>query len=289
MLSYLPFTTKKKLRGYFYADLYARSNKHSGAWMDDCRSRRRLTNGKIQIPIAYLICNFSPPTATTPSLLTHDEVHTLFHEFGHCLQHLLTKVDYLGVSGINGVPWDAVEFASQFMENWSWQPEVLRLISKHYKTHKTLPTELIDKLIRAKNFQAGLQMIRQLEFSLFDFQLHFAFNPKIKNQIQKVLDKVRKKTSLIQVAKCNRTQNSFSHIFGGGYAAGYYSYKWAEVLAADAFAKFTASGIYNSAIGKSFLQNILEVGGSIDPMAAFIKFRGRKPKIDALLKQHGIK
>lgn len=274
--------------GRFYMDLYARENKQGGAWMDDCQSRHILQNKKVQIPTAYLICNFLPPTKKTPSLLTHDEVHTLFHEFGHCLQHLLTKVDYLGVSGINGVLWDTVEFCSQFMENWSFTPKVLELISRHYQTKKHLPKSLIKKIVATKNFQAGLIILRQLEFGLFDFELHIKFNSKIKNQTQKILNSVRKRIRVAPLAHFDRMQNSFAHIFAGGYAAGYYSYKWAEVLALDAFAKFAENGFLNQKIGLEFLQAILEVGGSVDPIQAFKNFRGRKPKINYLLKNYNI-
>lgn len=273
------------LRGKFYVDLYAREHKRGGAWMDDCKSRTKSGKEKITTPVAYLICNFNSPSKNHPSLLTHAEVEILFHEFGHCLHHLLTQVDYLSASGINNVPWDAVELPSQFMENWGWQPKVLQWISCHYLTKKTLPDKMMQQLLNAKKFQAGLLTLRQLEFALFDFRLHVEFNPKIKNQIQNILNDVRKKTSIIPAIKCNRSQNSFTHIFAGGYAAGYYSYKWAEVLAADAFAMFEENGVFNTKIGKSFLHNILEVGGSKDPIDAFQKFRGRKPRIDALIKK----
>ena len=274
-----------KIRGKFYIDLYAREHKRGGAWMDSCRSRMKFADNDIQVPIAYLICNFTPPSKSKPSLLTHDEVDVLFHEFGHCLQHLLTTVDYLSASGVNGVPWDTVEFPSQFMERWCWEPKVLAQLSQHYITKKPLPTKIIEQMIEAKKTQSGLLMLRQLEFSLFDFKLHMEFNPKIKNQTQKIFDAIRKIISVIPVAKFNRMQHSFLHIFDGSYAAGYYSYKWAEVLASDAFAKFKQQGIFNAKVGSSFLHNILEVGGSIDPMLAFQKFRGRKAKIDALIKE----
>jgi oligopeptidase A len=278
-----------KILGGFYVDLFARAHKRGGAWMDECRIRRKLTNNKIQIPVAYLNCNFSKPTRNKLSLLTHEEVCTLFHEFGHCLQHLLTKINYLEVSGINGVEWDAVELPSQFMENFCWQKEIIDLISEHYQTRKKLPGSLLKKLIASKNFQAGMQMMRQLELALFDFKLHKEFNPKQGAQIQKTLDAIRKKISVTPTVKFNRFQHGFSHIFGGGYAAGYYSYKWAEVLSSDAFAKFEKYGVLNKKVGKQFLQCILEQGGSQDAMVLFKKFRGRKPKINALLKHCGLK
>lgn len=279
----------KNIISYLYMDLYARPYKQGGAWMNDYRSRKKLPNGTIQIPIAYVICNFSPPIGKNPSLFTHDEVHTLFHEFGHSLQHMLTKVDYADVSGINGVPWDAVELPSQFMENWCYEKQILKLISQHYKTGKALPKKLFGRMIAAKNFQSGLQMLRQLEFSIFDFRLHMEFNARRKNQIQKILNDVRKKIAIIPTVPFNRFQNSFSHIFSGGYAAGYYSYKWAEVLASDAFAKFEEDGLFNKKVAVSFLTNILQTGGVVEPMKLFKQFRGRAPKIDALLKHSGIK
>ncbi|MGD9153517.1 MAG: M3 family metallopeptidase [Gammaproteobacteria bacterium] len=287
-VKYYEIIRNNKVVAGFYVDLYARAHKRSGAWMDECRVRRKLSNKKIQLPMAYLTCNFSKPPKNKPSLLTHDEVVTLFHEFGHCLQHLLTKVDYPEVSGINGVEWDAVELASQFMENFAWQKEGLDLIAKHYKTKKKLPRKLYKKLIASKNFHAAMQMMRQLEFALFDFRLHQEFNPQKKNQIQTILNQVRKKVSVVPTPAFNRFQHSFSHIFAGGYAAGYYSYKWAEVLSADAFAKFEETGIFNRKTGRDFLTCILEKGGSEDAMELFKKFRGRKPKIDALLKSCGL-
>ncbi len=275
------------LRGKFYFDLYARTKKRGGAWMDDCVGRKKI-NDLIQTPIAYLTCNFTPPTSTEPSLLSHDDVTTLFHEFGHGLQHMLTKIDYLGVSGINGVEWDAVELPSQFMENWCWEQEALALISGHYQTGEPLPDTLFNKMLAAKNFQAGMMTVRQLEFSLFDFRIHKDYDPEKGARIYPILEQVRAQVAVINPPKFNRFAHSFSHIFAGGYAAGYYSYKWAEVLSSDAFSLFEEKGIFNPETGKLFLTTILETGGSEDAMTLFIKFRGRKPTIDALLKHNGI-
>ena len=275
------------LRGKFYFDLYARTKKRGGAWMDDCVGRKKI-NDQIQTPIAYLTCNFTPPTSTEPSLLSHDDVTTLFHEFGHGLQHMLTKIDYLGVSGINGVEWDAVELPSQFMENWCWEQEALALISGHYQTGEPLPDTLFNKMLAAKNFQAGMMTVRQLEFSLFDFRIHKDYDPEKGARIYPILEQVRAQVAVINPPKFNRFAHSFSHIFAGGYAAGYYSYKWAEVLSSDAFSLFEEKGIFDPETGKLFLTTILETGGSEDAMALFIKFRGRKPTIDALLKHNGI-
>ena len=275
------------LRGKFYFDLYARTKKRGGAWMDDCVGRTKI-NDQIQTPIAYLTCNFTPPTSTEPSLLSHDDVTTLFHEFGHGLQHMLTKIDYLGVSGINGVEWDAVELPSQFMENWCWEQEALALISGHYQTGEPLTDTLFNKMLAAKNFQAGMMTVRQLEFSLFDFRIHKDYDPEKGARIYPILEQVRAQVAVINPPKFNRFAHSFSHIFAGGYAAGYYSYKWAEVLSSDAFSLFEEKGIFNQETGKLFLTTILETGGSEDAMALFIKFRGRKPTIDALLKHNGI-
>lgn len=277
---------QQQLRGQFYLDLYARPEKREGAWMDDYQSRRLLSNGEIQTPIAFLTCNFSPPLnlEQTP-LLTHEEVLTLFHEFGHGLQHMLTTIDHSAISGINGVAWDAVELPSQFLEYFVWEKSVLDQISSHYKTGRPLPDTLITKMREAKNFQAGLQLLRQLELSLFDFRLHIEFDPtKGYEQIQNLLDSIRKQIDIIPVASFNRFQHGFSHIFAGGYAAGYYSYLWAEVLACDVFAKFQEDGIYNEKTGKAFLHTFLEQGGAIDAIELFKKFRGREPKIQAFLK-----
>lgn len=277
----------KQLRGQFYLDLYARPKKRGGAWMDDCVSRKK-HNNTIQTPVAYLTCNFTPPTGSDPALLTHDEVTTLFHEFGHGLHHMLTQIDYLGVSGINGVEWDAVELPSQFMENWCWEKESLQLVSGHYQTGETLPDSLFEKMLAAKNFQAGMMMVRQLEFSLFDFRIHQDYDPAVGGRIYETLEKVRSQVAVVQPPKFNRFAHSFSHIFAGGYAAGYYSYKWAEVLSSDAFSLFEEKGIFNQEAGKAFLSNILEKGGSQDAMELFVNFRGRKPTIDALLRHNGI-
>ncbi|MEN8169210.1 MAG: oligopeptidase A [Pseudomonadota bacterium] len=276
------------LRGRFYLDLYARPHKRGGAWMDECISRRRLADDEVQIPAAYLVCNFAPPVGKEQALFTHDEVQTLFHEFGHGLHHMMTRVDYSGVSGINGVPWDAVELPSQFMENWCWEREALDLFAAHFQSGDKIPDELFDKMIAAKNFQAGMQMVRQLEFSLFDFRLHLEYDPATGGRIQEILNEVRSEVAVVQPPEFNRFQHGFSHIFAGGYSAGYYSYKWAEVLSADAFSRFEEEGIFNSATGAAFMENILEKGGSSDPMELFIEFRGRKPAIDALLRHSGI-
>ena len=275
------------VRGQFYFDLYAREKKRGGAWMDDCVGRKKKAD-KIQIPVAYLTCNFTPPTADTPALLTHDEVMTLFHEFGHGLQHMLTKIDHLGVSGINGVEWDAVELPSQFMENWCWEKEALALISGHYQTNEPLPDSLFKKMLDAKNFQAGMQMVRQLEFSLFDFKIHQNYDPAKGGQIYPTLNQIRKQVAVVKTPEFNRFAHGFSHIFAGGYAAGYYSYKWAEVLSSDAYSLFEEKGIFDQTTGKSFLHNILEKGGSQDAMELFVDFRGREPNIDALLRHTGI-
>lgn len=282
------YDEQNKLRGYFYTDLYARAHKRDGAWMDECRSRRRLVDGSIQTPIAFLTCNFTRPLNNEVALLTHEDVQTLFHEFGHCLHHLLTQVDYISVAGINGVPWDAVEFPSQFFEHWCWEKEVLALLSAHKDTGEPLPDMLYNKLISAKNFQPGMHMLRQLEFSLFDFNLHLNFDPSKELQVQDILNQVRKDASVINMPTFNRFQHSFSHIFSGGYAAGYYSYKWAEVLSSDAYAPFQEKGIFDEETGRAFLKNILEQGGVQDPMALYVAFRGHEPTVDALLKESGL-
>ena len=240
-----------ELRGKFYIDLYARPKKRGGAWMDDCVGRRK-TGATIQIPVAYLTCNFTPPAGNDPALLTHDEVLTLFHEFGHGLQHMLTKVDYLGVSGINGVEWDAVELPSQFMENWCWEKEGLALISGHYQTGEVLPEALFNKMLAAKNFQAGMIMVRQLEFSLFDFKMHQDYSPELGAKIYEQLNAIREQVSVMIPPDFNRFAHSFSHIFAGGYAAGYYSYKWAEVLSSDAYSLFEENGIFDQKTGDAF-------------------------------------
>ena len=275
------------LRGKFYLDLYARPNKRGGAWMDDCVSRKNGPDG-LQTPVAYLTCNFTPPANDDPALLSHNEVITLFHEFGHGLHHMLTKVDHLSVSGINGVQWDAVELPSQFMENWCWQKPALEIISGHYQTGAPLPESLLEKMLAAKNFQSGMFMIRQLEFSLFDFQIHLNFDPTKSSNIYSTLSAIRDQFSVVTTPAFNRFAHSFSHIFAGGYAAGYYSYKWAELLSCDAFSRFEDEGIFNPQTGADFLTHILEKGGSIDAMDLFVNFRGREPSIDALLQHNGI-
>ncbi len=278
-------TRNGEVIGRFYLDLFAREHKRGGARMDVCRSRW-LKDGELQLPVAYLTCNFTPPVGDKPALLTHDEVLTLFHEFGHGLHHMLTQVNYAAVSGISGVAWDAVELPSQFMENWCWEKEGLAIISGHFETGEPLPEAMLDKLLAAKNFQSAMTMVRQLEFSLFDFTLHKEYRPD--TDVQAVLDKVRQQVSVVIPPAFNRFQNSFSHIFAGSYAAGYYSYKWAEVLSADAFSRFEEEGIFNRETGESFLHEILEKGGSAEPMELFVNFRGREPQVDALLRHCGI-
>ncbi|WP_019028720.1 oligopeptidase A [Colwellia piezophila] len=278
-------------RGSFYLDLYAREKKRGGAWMDVCVGRSQKSDGSIQYPVAYLTCNFNGPVGNNPALFTHNEVVTLFHEFGHGIHHMLSQINASSVACINGVPWDAVELPSQFLENWCWQPEALAFISGHFETGEPLPEEMLTKMLAAKNFQSAMQMLRQLEFSIFDFTMHESFDPKAPNNeqhIQQVLDKVRTQYSVVKAPEFNRFQHGFSHIFGGGYSAGYYSYKWAEVLSADAFGLFEEQGIFNEATGQSFLTNILEKGGSEEPSELFQKFRGRAPEIDALLRHCGI-
>lgn len=274
-------------RGLFYLDLYARPNKRGGAWMDGCITRR-LTSQGIQTPAAYLVCNFTPPVGDQPALFTHNELTTLFHEFGHGLHHLLTRVDYPPVAGIHGVEWDAVELPSQFLENWCWEREALALISGHYQTGKPLPDHLYQRMMAAKNFQSAMQMVRQIEFALYDFRLHREYQPHQGGRVLELLDEVRRQVAVIIPPSYNRFPHSFSHIFAGGYAAGYYSYKWAEVLSADAFSKFEEQGIFDQATGADFLHNVLEVGGSRDAMSNFVAFRGREPRIDALLRHSGI-
>ncbi len=278
------YNIDNKLIGHFYLDIYARENKRSGAWMEEARSHRRLNNGEIQIPIAYVTCNFAKPVGNQPSLLTHDEVETLFHEFGHALHLLLTEVDYLPASGIHGVPWDVVELPSQFLENWCWEQSSLDMLTSHHQTHEPLPKDKIEKLRAQKYFQAGMQTIRQLEFSLYDFRLHLEYDPKRSDQWHTVLKEIRQRSTLYPVPAFNRFPNSFAHIFSGGYAAGYYSYKWAEVWSADAFGKFEEKGIFDPATGDAFRQNILAKGSSADATQLFIGFRGRAPQVDALIK-----
>ena len=279
--------SQAKIKGGFYLDLYARQHKRGGAWMDECITRKR-SNAGIQDPIAYLTCNFSPPIGDKPALLTHDEVIPFFHGFGHGLNHMLTRVEYSGVSGINGIPWDAVELPSQFMENWCWEKGALDLFARHVRTGELIDDKLFEKMTRSRTFQAGMQMVRQLEFALFDFRLHLEFASNETLDIQDLLNDVREQVAVVKTPEFNRFQHSFSHIFAGGYAAGYYSYKWAEVLSADAFSKFEERGIFDETTGKEFLQIILEQGGSREPMDLFIEFRGRKPSIEPLLKHSGI-
>jgi len=275
------------LRGQFYFDLYARRNKRGGAWMGDCQSRIRTARIE-QVPIAYMVCNFTPPVGDKPSLLTHGDVETLFHEFGHGLHHMLTRVDYAAISGISGVAWDAVELPSQFMENFCWEREALDLFAAHVETGDLIPDELYRRMCAAKNFQSGMQMVRQLEFSLFDFRVHREYDPTRGGRIYPILEEVRDEVAVLRPPAWGRFANAFSHIFAGGYAAGYYSYKWAEVLSADAFSLFEENGVFDQATGQSFLRNILEQGGSKDAMDLFVAFRGREPRIDALLRHSGI-
>lgn len=285
---YAIYDNTQQVRGYFYTDLYARPNKRGGAWMDDYCSYYRKQSGELQIPIAFLSCNFTPPQPNQPALFTHDEVLTLFHEFGHGLHHLLTQVEELDISGINGVEWDAVELPSQFMENFCWDQTVINRISSHYQTHEPLPAELFANLLASKNFQAGMQLMRQLEFALFDFRIHAEYVADQPEFIATILNQVRQQVAVVPIAAFNRFQHGFTHIFAGGYAAGYYSYKWAEVLACDAFAKFAEHGVINSQVGQEFLHCILERGGSADAMELFKAFRGREPKVEALLSSMGL-
>ena len=275
------------LAGQFYMDLYARPSKRGGAWMDDAITRRRKAAG-IQTPVAYLNCNFSGPVGGRPAMFTHDEVITLFHEFGHGMHHLLTRVDVLGVSGINGVEWDAVELPSQFMENFCWEWDVLRDMTRHVDSGQSLPRQLFDKMVAAKNFQSGMQTVRQIEFALFDMQLHHDFDPAGRRTPLDLLDEIRRRVAVIIPPPYNRFPNGFSHIFGGGYAAGYYSYKWAEVLSADAFSLFEENGVLNPVVGERFREEILGAGGSRPALESFVAFRGRKPNIDALLRHNGM-
>lgn len=273
--------------GSFYTDLFARKGKRGGAWMDECIVRKGL-NGETTPPVGYLVCNFPPPDAEGESLITHTDVVTLFHEFGHMLHHLLTQVDYPSIAGINGVPWDAVELPSQFMENFAWCYEVLEQSSAHNQTGEPLPKDVFDKLDASRYFGEALAMLRQIEFALVDFRLHAGYDPAAGGRVLETLEAVREDVALITYPAYNRLPHSFSHIFAGGYAAGYYSYKWAEVLAADAFAAFEESGIFDAETASRFRREILEIGGSRDFMEAYVAFRGRKPTLDALLRQSGI-
>lgn len=272
---------------YFYLDLYARQNKRGGAWMDECITRRKKDTG-LELPVAYLTCNFSAPVGGKPALLTHDEAITMFHEFGHGLHHMLTQVDEYGVSGIKGVEWDAVELPSQFMENFCWEWDVLRHMTAHVDTGAELPRELFDKMVAAKNFQAGMQTVRQIEFSLFDMRLHGDFDPNGKETALDLIEQVREEVAVMHPPKWNRFPNAFSHIFAGGYAAGYYSYKWAEVLSADAYSLFEELGTLSDEAGRRFKNEVLARGGSRPALESFIAFRGREPNMDALLRHNGM-
>jgi oligopeptidase A len=287
VLYYTLTNAKGEKVGSFYADLYARRNKRSGAWMDECLLRKKL-DGNLQTPVAHLVCNYTKPADGKPTLLSHDEIVTLFHEFGHTLHHLLTRIDFPSVSGINGVPWDAVELPSQFMENFAWSPDVIRSMSQHVVTGAALPDELLQKLEASRVFQSGMQMARQLEFSIFDWRMHAEYSPQHGGRIQSILDEVHDQIGVMPLPDYNRFANSFAHVFGGGYAAGYYSYKWAEVLAADAFSAFQEAGLFDQQTADKFRSNILEVGGAVDIAEAFQAFRGRPPKIEPLLAQAGI-
>jgi oligopeptidase A len=270
-----------------YVDLYARSGKRGGAWMDVCVNRFR-RGDSVQLPIAFLTCNFAPPTESTPSLLTHDDVITLFHEFGHGLHHLLTEVDYPGVAGINGVEWDAVELPSQFMENFAWQRAGLDRIARHWRTGEKLPDELFARMQAARHFHAGLFLVRQLEFGLFDFRLHHEYDPARGARALEILASVRDEVAVIRAPEWQRMPHAFTHVFAGGYDAGYFSYLWAEVLSADAFGRFEEEGVFNRATGEAYRKAILAVGASRPALESFVEFRGREPKPDALLKSYGL-
>jgi oligopeptidase A len=277
------------LIGGFYSDLYARNGKRTGAWVDECVARKNL-NGHTTLPVGYLVCNFPPPDSAGVhrSLLTHEDVVTLFHEFGHMLHHLLTRIDYPSIAGINGVPWDAVELPSQFMENFAWNYEVLQQCSMHIQSGEPLPRRLFDRLDDSRHTGAAMAMVRQIEFALFDIRLHAEYAPGRSGSVLRTLNEVRDEVALLDTPDYNRMPHSFSHVFAGGYAAGYYSYKWAEVLAADAFGAFVDAGVFDRDTARRFRNEILEVGGSCDVMQAFIAFRGRRPELDALLKLNGI-
>jgi oligopeptidase A len=287
------FDVENNQLGSFYLDLYARAHKRGGAWMDSCRDRSRLINDELQLPVAYLTCNFNSPVGDAQALFTHDEVVTLFHEFGHGLHHMMTEIDEIQVSGINGVAWDAVELPSQFMENFCYDKESLQLIARHVETNEPLADDVLGKLNAARQFQAAMQMLRQLEFSLFDFKIHLNYQESNENQFVDILSSVREKVSVIQPPQWNRFENGFSHIFAGGYAAGYYSYKWAEVLSADVWSFFeeqrtAEEGIFNKSSGQLFLKKVLSQGGSKKAMDLFVNFRGREPSVEPLLEQQGI-
>jgi oligopeptidase A len=278
------------LIGQFYLDMYARASKRPGAWMDDARGRKLMATG-LQTPVAYLTCNVQAPIGERPALLSHDDVITLFHEFGHGLHHMLTGVDELGVSGISGVEWDAVELPSQFMENFCWEWDIVQAMTAHVDTGAPLPRALFDRMLAAKNFQSGMQTLRQVEFALFDMRLHAEFADLAASDsaaVQSLLDEVRREVAVVVPPEFNRFQNSFSHIFAGGYAAGYYSYKWAEVLSADCYAAFEEEGVFNAETGRRFLQEILSVGGSRPAIDSFRAFRGRDPSLEALLRHNGM-
>jgi oligopeptidase A len=275
------------LRGRLYLDLYARTGKRGGAWMDETLGRRHTAHG-LQTPVAFLNCNFPPPLASAPSLLTHDDVVTLFHELGHCLHHLLTRVDYPSVGGVNGVAWDAVELPSQFHENFAWTREGLALVSGHYESGEPVPEALYQKMLGARHFHTGLHLLRQLEFALFDFRLHMHMGAVGADFVQRTLTETRTQVSLLPVPEWNRFAHGFSHIFAGGYAAGYYSYLWAEVLAADAYGAFEEAGVFDRATGSRFMTSILEQGGSREAMELFVEFRGREPTLDAFLRLNGL-
>jgi oligopeptidase A len=271
----------------FYLDPYSRTEKRNGAWMDECVIAKALPSGRA-LPVAQLVCNFTAPVGAAPSLLTHDEVSTLFHEFGHGLHHMLTRVAYPSIAGINGVAWDAVELPSQFMENFVWRVEVLPLISAHVDSGAPLPADLLNRLLGTRTFNAALDTLRQIELAAFDFELHANFDPAQGAKVADTLASVRRRVAVVPTANFNRMPQSFAHIFSGGYAAGYYSYKWAEVLAADAFEAFEDAGVFDSATALRFLDSILSRGGSLDAMEAFIRFRGRRPDVRPLLRQTGI-
>jgi oligopeptidase A len=279
--------SRQEIVAGFYLDPYSRTEKRSGAWMDECVVAKSLPLGKA-LPVAQLVCNFTAPVGTVPSLLTHDEVTTLFHEFGHGLHHMLTQVAYPSIAGINGVAWDAVELPSQFMENFVWRLEVLPLISAHVNTGEPLPADMLQRLLGTRTFNAALDTLRQIELASFDFELHANFDPAVGANVGETLAGVRRRVAVVPAAPFNRMPSSFAHIFAGGYAAGYYSYKWAEVLAADAFEAFVDAGVFDSTTATRFRDSILARGGSLDAMDAFVRFRGRQPDVRPLLKQTGI-